>query len=67
MIKKPLDNDYAQIYSLLDRAFTPSISESDLVKKLKNNGKISFDFIIDKEGKVRHMFAIPRHMTTTKK
>ncbi len=52
LFKKPSDNDYPQILQLLDRAFAPSISESNLVKNLQDKGKISFDFIIEKDGRV---------------
>ncbi len=52
IIKRPADNDYLQIFYLLDRAFAASILESNLVKKLRDHQKISFDFIIEKKGKV---------------
>ncbi len=52
LFKKPSNTDYPQIYHLLDRAFAPSVSESNLVKNLRDKGKISSDFIIEKDGRV---------------
>lgn len=52
LFKKPSNTDYPQILHLLDRAFAPSISESNLVKNLRDKGKIYFDFIIEKDGRV---------------
>lgn len=37
---------------MLDRAFAPSISESNLVKNLRNKGEISFDLVLEKNGEV---------------
>lgn len=52
LLRKPSKSDYPQILHLLERAFAPSISESNLVKNLRDKGKISFDFIIEKNGRV---------------
>lgn len=51
-MKKPATTDYTQIYRLLDRAFAPSISESKLVKNLRDNGKELIDFKIEKNSNV---------------
>jgi putative acetyltransferase len=50
--KTPDDTDYPQIYQLLDRAFAPSVSESELVRNLKSHGKIALDFVIEKDRKL---------------
>lgn len=52
LIKKPTDSDYPQIFHLLDRAFAPSITESELVRHLREKGEISSDFIIENNGAV---------------
>ena len=52
MMRKPTFNDYSQILRLLDRAFAPSGFESNLVRNLRENHKISFDFCIEEQGQV---------------
>ena len=52
VIKKPAAGDYPRIFHLLDRAFAPGITESNLVKKLRDNGKTVLDFILEKDGKI---------------
>lgn len=51
-MKQPSSTDYPQIFHLLGRAFAPSISESELIKKLRGKGKISHDFMIKKNAVV---------------
>jgi predicted N-acetyltransferase YhbS len=52
MMRKPAFDDYHQIFRLLDRAFAPSGYESILVRNLRDNRKISFDFCIEEHGHV---------------
>ncbi len=52
MMRKPGLDYYSQIFRLLDRAFAPSGYESILVKNLRDNLKISFDFYIEEQGRV---------------
>lgn len=52
MIKKPDNTHYSGIFQLLDRAFAPSISESKLVKDLHDKEKISFDLMIEQNGRI---------------
>jgi putative acetyltransferase len=52
MIRKPAAEDYVQISHLLEDAFSPSPVEMNLVKKLRDKGKISFDFIIEENREV---------------
>ncbi len=50
--RRPTAEDYPQILDLLDRAFAPSISESELVRNLRNRGKISLDMVIEEQGRI---------------
>ena len=51
-MKRPTFEDYPRIFELLKRAFAPSTFESDLVRNLKDKGKISFDLIIEEGSQV---------------
>ncbi len=53
LIRKPTANDYPQIFNLLERAFAPCVAEAELVKNLRNNGKISFDYAVVENGSVK--------------
>ncbi len=44
--------DYDQILPLLDRAFAPSISEAELVRNMRDRGKISLDMVIEQAGRI---------------
>ena len=50
--RRPTAHEYPQILDLLDRAFAPSVSESELVKNLRDRGKISLDMIIEQQGRI---------------
>jgi putative acetyltransferase len=52
MMRKTAFDDYSQIFRLLDSAFAPSRYESILVRNLRDNRKISFDFCIEEHGRV---------------
>ena len=52
VMRKPAFDDYSHILRLLDSAFAPSRYESILVRNLRDNRKISFDFCIKEHGHV---------------
>ncbi len=52
MLKQPTSTDYPKIFHLLERAFAPSVSESTLVKDLKDKDKIALDVIIEHNGRL---------------
>ncbi len=51
-IRRPIPEDLLRISDLLDRAFAPSISESELVRNLRDRGKISLDAVLEQGGVV---------------
>jgi putative acetyltransferase len=51
-IRKPNDTDYTKIYHILDRAFAPSIAESNLVRSLKNAEKIRLDLVMEQQERI---------------
>ncbi len=50
--RRPAAEDYPQILDLLDRAFAPSISEAELVRNLRDHGKIGLDMLIEQQGRI---------------
>lgn len=49
---RPLTTEYPQVLGLLEKAFAPSMYESVLVKNLRDNDKICFDFAVEENGKI---------------
>ena len=52
MIRRAEEEDLSSILSLLDAAFSPSMFESALVKRVRASGEDYYDWVIEVEGEV---------------